>query len=309
VRKIAKSALLKCWRALPIEVRWVIWEELLRERGTFKAAGDLARKAGISGFIAEGDCGVIRGALDDQAALARYAESGTWARYQTALFEHVFAERDGTYIDIGANIGLTVIPIARNSRVNCYAFEPEPTNFRHLSENVLVNCRARNVRLFNVALYDREASVPFEIAACHSGDHRISLAQDEGELDEHSRNRISVQAKRLDDLITEASDPIAVKIDVQGAEPFVIAGGRGIMSRASLLALEFWPYSMRRMRGDLGAELAFLCEHFRDGSINQGDSDLAPTWQPIHSVAERLDQLFTRKTTAHEYWDVMVRKG
>jgi hypothetical protein len=74
-------------------------------------------------------------------------------------------------------------------------------------------------------------------------------------------------------MITNAAEPIAAKIDVQGAEPFVIAGGRNTLSRASLLSLEFWPYSMRRMCGDIGAVIAFLAEHFQEGSISPGDKD------------------------------------
>jgi FkbM family methyltransferase len=101
--------------------------------------------------------------------------------------------------DTGANIGLPVIPISQNPHVQCYAFKPEPKNFRHLSENVAVNCRAGNVHLLNLALFDQNAALPFEIALRHSGDHRISVIESQGELDEHTRQKISVPAKRLDD--------------------------------------------------------------------------------------------------------------
>lgn len=65
----------------------------------------------------------------------------------------------GTYLDIGANIGLTTIPVAQNPRVACKAFEPAPHNFRYLSHNVAANCPHGNVDLFNLALFDRRATM------------------------------------------------------------------------------------------------------------------------------------------------------
>ena len=307
MKTLAKTLLVQSIRALPLRARRIILDDLAKNIADFKAAGDIARMVGMTGFVAEGDAGAIRGALDDDAALAKYAKDGVWSPRESSLFKNLFAEHGGTYLDIGANIGLTVIPIAQNPQVACYAFEPEPTNFHYLSENVFLNCRAGNVRLLNLALYDRNATLPFEIAERHSGDHRISVIDVEGELNEQDRKKISVSAKRLDDVITNITTPLAAKIDVQGAEPFVLAGGRDTLSRASLLSLEFWPYSMRRMGGDISAVIAFLTEHFQEGSISPGDKDRQIAWQPIVSVASFLDEF--AKTDKRDYLDVTVRKA
>jgi FkbM family methyltransferase len=306
LRKLAKTVLMRGVRALPRVARVAIFEELVAEKSAFRVAGDLARTIGITGFVAEGDAGVIRGALDDDTGLRRYARDGLWSPHQISLFTNAFVDHGGTYLDIGANIGLTVIPVAQNSQVICHAFEPEPSNFRYLSENVAVNCRAGNVRLHNIALCDQNGSLPFEIAVRHSGDHRISMTDAKGELGEHNRQKMIVAAKRLDDVVMDLPEPIAVKIDVQGAEPFVILGGRNTLSRAILLGLEFWPYSMRRMGGDINAVLAFLVDHFREGSIAAGDADKPAAWEPITSVAASLQQFATN--AKREYLDVLVRK-
>ena len=127
-------------------VREAVIEGLLPATDTsFRLVGRLAEELGFTGLVAEGSCGVIRGSLDDTAALLRYARDSYWAPRQRALFEALFHPAGGTYIDIGANIGLTVIPIAGNAAVDCHAFEPHPTNFKHLRENVAVNCPAANV--------------------------------------------------------------------------------------------------------------------------------------------------------------------
>jgi FkbM family methyltransferase len=309
MKPIAKTVLLRSVRALPLRVRMLLFEDLAKNIGGFKAAGDIARSVGLTGFVAEGDAGVIRGALDDDAALAKYARDGSWAPHERSLFKSLFAERGGTYLDIGANIGLTVIPISQNPQVECYAFEPEPTNFRHLSENISVNCPAGNVHPLKFALSDKNTVLPFEIAVRHSGDHRISVVDVQGEFIEHTRQKISVLAKRLDDVIADAVEPLAAKIDVQGAEPFVIAGGRNTLSQARLISLEFWPYSMRRMDGDISSVIAFLAGHFREGTISAGDMDDQPKWQPIDSIATFLCKFAKEKTGKHDYLDVTVRKA
>jgi FkbM family methyltransferase len=309
IRKFAKSALIRGVRTLPLVAKVTIFDELAQElakSSAFRVAGDLAKRVGISGFVAEGDAGAIRGALDDETGLRRYAKNGLWSRHQISLFRSTFADHGGTYLDIGAHIGLTIIPVAQNPQVICHAFEPEPVNFRYLSENVAVNCRAGNVKLHNLAVYDQNVSVPFEIAMLHSGDHRISMSDAKGELDEHDRQKITVAAVRLDDVVTDLPEPIAVKIDVQGAEPFVISGGRNTISRATLVSFEFWPYSMRRMGGDINAMISFLVNHFREGSIAAGDADRPAAWEPIASVAASLQQFAQR--AGREYWDVLVRK-
>src|SRR5687768_706385 len=62
-----------------------------------------------------------------------------------------------TYIDVGANIGTTVIPAADRvgSTGIVWAFEPHPTIARYLSENVQLNSLS-NVRIHAVAV-DRES--------------------------------------------------------------------------------------------------------------------------------------------------------
>jgi FkbM family methyltransferase len=305
---LAKNVLLHGVRALPARAKRTIFAELAKTSDAdFGIAGDIARRAGLTGFVAEGDSGVIRGALDDEAALAKYARERSWSPNERSLFKNLFAEYGGTYLDIGANIGLTLIPISQNSHVECYAFEPDPTNFRYLSENVSVNCHAKNVRLLNLALYNKETTVPFEISEGHSGDNRLSLTESAGQLGEQNRKRILVAAKRLDDVVDNPVRPIAAKIDVQGAEPFVIEGGQKNLSQAQLLSLEFWPYSMLRMDGDVDGLITFLTENFQEGSVSIGDKDEQVSWRPISSVSSLL-QKCQQSPDPSNYLDVIVRK-
>jgi hypothetical protein len=56
---------------------------------------------------------------------------------------------------------------------------------------------------------------------------------------------IQVQAVPLDDFFDKVTGPLAVKVDTQGAEPFVIAGDKRIFAGAGLIAMEFCPFLMR----------------------------------------------------------------
>ena len=56
---------------------------------------------------------------------------------------------------------------------------------------------------------------------------------------------------------------VAAKIDTQGAEPFVIAGGREVLSCVGLLAIEFSPYHMRNLGSDPDVVLDFLATFTR----------------------------------------------
>ena len=39
------------------------------------------------------------------------------------LLTNIFCDNRGIYVDVGANIGFLVIPIAERARIQCYAFD------------------------------------------------------------------------------------------------------------------------------------------------------------------------------------------
>jgi hypothetical protein len=119
-----------------------------------------------------------------------------------------------------------------------------------------------------------------------------------------------VQAERLDDVIDvkAVAQPLAVKIDTQGAEPAIFAGGRNVLAAAGLIALEFCPYMMKRQDGDIEAEIEFLESNFAEGSIVRGDTGAAPVWWPMARVAGELRRLATEASVGTAYFDVVVRK-
>src|SRR4029078_81831 len=100
MKAMAKPLLVQGIRALPLRARRIILDDLARNIGDFKAAGNIAKRVGLTGFIAEGDAGALRGALGDDPARAKYARDGVWSPRESSLFKILFAEHGGTYLDI-----------------------------------------------------------------------------------------------------------------------------------------------------------------------------------------------------------------
>jgi FkbM family methyltransferase len=237
-----------------------------------------AAQANIAGFLVDGEWGLIQSAIGDQMILPIYARSGTWARRANLELINFFKGTSGTYLDIGANIGLTTIPLAHNSQVRCIAFEPDPTNYRNLQHNLRRNIDGDNVITHQIALFDREATVQFGLADDGNlGDHRIVNKQN------FHRRTIEVRAMPLDGILDSTSGPLAAKIDVQGAEPNVIAGGRGVLAAAEFVILEFSPYLMAQLGSDHRTTIEFLRGFSRiavvpgehDGPLNYETADRA----------------------------------
>jgi FkbM family methyltransferase len=149
-------------------------------------------------------------------------------RYPDIQFLRTYLRPGDTYIDVGANIGNTVIPasqaVAEAGRV--LAFEPHPRIARYLQQNLAANCTS-NVIVENVALGAERGEVSFTDL----------VDDDRNQVDIHGHGT-TVPLKRLDDF-TETLPTIALlKIDVEGYEKHVIEGGRQTLERCQCVYFE-----------------------------------------------------------------------
>src|SRR5579863_2394865 len=159
-----KGALVKFIDWLPPGLRRAAIERAAARDDAYDIFQALGRRYGITDIRINGRYGLIEGSIDDDSILASYGRRKIWAAETNDVFVDFFARRGaGTYLDIGANIGLTTIPVARNRAVSCLAFEPEPMNYGYLVQNVGRNCTHGNVSTFDVALFDRQTTVDFEL--------------------------------------------------------------------------------------------------------------------------------------------------
>ncbi len=264
----------------------------------------VAEKVDVASFGCAGDLGFFQGSSRDQVVFAHYVATRTWAPELQALLNRLL-ERGGTLIDVGANIGLTSIPVSRVSGVRCYAFEPDPENYRFLVSNIAAN-RAENVRAFNVAMMSEEGTLAFERSADNMGDHRVHVDVNGGAFGEDRRDVVQVQGKRLDSALASESlkATVVLKVDTQGAEVRVLTGAAGLLPRVDVAILEFWPYGLRRV-GDTPQGFYDAISTFPFGAI-LGGGPLA--WMPTGELIAELRRRLPADASHADHADVVLSR-
>jgi FkbM family methyltransferase len=264
------------------------------------------RPSHAESICSDGAYGVFEGSIHDEVVHGHYRREGTWSpEIQELLSDRLFPEGRGTFLDIGANIGLVSIPLAERRRVRCLAFEPEPRNFEWLERNIAAHRVGSLFETFNLALHSEEARLAFELSASNFGDHRVrgtAPAEDGAE-----RRLIEVPAACLDDLvrIENLAHPIVAKLDTQGAELRVLRGAERSLPHIDHLICEFWPHGLRRM-GDRPEDLIELFAGFSYGAILRLD-ELPERLPPVDRLCARLGWL-PLDGSDQGFFDVLVAR-
>lgn len=156
-----------------------------------------------------------------------------------ALYDTVLKRHDiKTVLDIGANDGewshemRVLFPDAQ-----IYAFEPLTDCFERLTRRFNGD---RHFRAFPVALSDVDGSAEIERSSFHPSSSLRTMAQLHKDLYPKSAamEREKVTVRRLDSLGLVLTPGTLVKMDVQGFEDKVIAGGKETISKAQVVIAE-----------------------------------------------------------------------
>ena len=258
---------------------------------------DLAKTLGISTVTVKREYGDITGFVDDNAIFAEYVRRGVWSDNINAFFAGFFAGRPGgTFVDIGANIGLTTLPVARHRHIRCHAFEPDPDNFALLQENVRRN-GADNVELHNVALFSAATELTLALSADNRGNHRVRHGISAPPFHERQRKTITVRGERLDGLLETArvAKPLAIKIDAEGSEYHLYQGGRNVIRSADIVVMEYWPYGIKGLAGSTDELIGMIAEDFRYATIIDGDEPFGfGNLAPCANIVGELKRLAAR---------------
>ena len=162
---------------------------------------------------------------------------------------------DKRFIDIGANIGTSVVEAMVSLRCSGgWALEPHPGNFKLLRHNLLENDLDGRVEALEVAASDEDGTATLEVARVNMGDHRIRIAGSSGgRMAEGERETIEVPMRSLDSLVADGVISLAevglAWVDTQGHEGQVLAGARCLVEARVPVYIEYWPYALARAGG------------------------------------------------------------
>lgn len=144
-----------------------------------------------------------------------------------------------TVFDIGAAVGDTAQTFLKNfPRATVYCFEPFPDSFARLKKRT--KQFGDRIKLFNVGLYSEEGTREMYTASNHSVNSLYGLAQYGFE---EQRKKI-ILVRTLDSVVREygITHIDFMKIDVEGAEKDVLAGGREALRMTDNVFIELLPF-------------------------------------------------------------------
>ena len=162
-------------------------------------------------------------------------------------------EPGSVFLDIGANFGYYSIRLAAalRAQIEVHAFEPHPVTFQRLSRHIDLNGLNSAIHAHRSALCDVSGTSRMVGRPDNSGASTlvVGLTGDGG---------TEVQTTTLDEFACAAglTRVDVIKIDVEGAEPRVLRGGRETIRKfRPALLVEFWTPGLVRA-GSTPAELA-----------------------------------------------------
>jgi FkbM family methyltransferase len=141
-------------------------------------------------------------------------------------------------LDCGANVGMYTIWAAATRNVSVYAFEPESQNYALLNRNIQINALQGRVKAYCMGLSDQAGLFDLHMADMRIGGscHSVGEALDFEHKPLKTLFAQGCVAATIDDLVASGALPVPnhIKIDVDGFEPKVTAGGRKTLANPAV---------------------------------------------------------------------------
>jgi FkbM family methyltransferase len=167
---------------------------------------------------------------DPRTAVACLAIAGEYEPRETDLVRKI-SKHCKSVIDVGAIVGYYAVNIPLMSpEVQClYAFEPLPEVYEQLCKNIQINGIENRVKHFNFAVSNNNLNLELHVPQVFGSSATSSVALHP----EVTNKKVVVKSITLDELlhegIVEACD--FLKIDVEGAEKFVLEGANTLLAQ------------------------------------------------------------------------------
>ncbi len=144
-----------------------------------------------------------------------------------AFASHLLRPND-LFLDVGANIGSYSI-LAASVGAKCIAFEPVPTTYGWLLENINLNKFENLIDARNIAIGDRKG----HLRMTTEFDTTNRVIRDS---EQSMRGGVEVEVDTLNAVVGSLK-PLLAKVDVEGYQSQVIDGSGEILPKNSLLAV------------------------------------------------------------------------
>ncbi|MGH7792218.1 MAG: FkbM family methyltransferase [Thermodesulfobacteriota bacterium] len=227
------------------------------------------------------------------------------ARISDYRFITSYLKGGDVYIDVGANVGTTLIAAAKAVKDGkAIGFEPQPRIFSYLKDNVALN-QLGNVELHNCALGSERGHISF------------SLEQ----LDDRNRpgvdgKAIKVPVKWLDDFGAQYSKIALVKMDVEGYEKFVCDGGIKTLEKTGCIYFEMgevmfqrYGYSLKDFLIGLNKKGFHLFRRKQAGILEPLSCEYKSSVRHINAFAIRDIPDFLKRTGWQIYGDKITKEN
>jgi FkbM family methyltransferase len=162
---------------------------------------------------------------DPRTAISCLVVQGYYEKYETKILKYFAELKNGSIIDIGANLGYYSVILGKLLKPSdkLFAFEANPLVIEMLNKNIAINDLQENIEVFNCALSDinnQKLKLYLPLRAGSSAASLNKLHPDD------KNNSIEILTRRLDDVgqIRNLDRISLIKIDVEGAELNVIKG-------------------------------------------------------------------------------------
>jgi FkbM family methyltransferase len=178
-------------------------------------------------------CPVIYPFTQRSRLIVRKGMTGATGNYYCGLHDFAdmsfllhFLRPEDLFIDAGANIGSYTVLASAHCGSETYCFEPVPSTFNNLLDNIAINHIGSLVQTHNLALGAADGEVHFT-SRFDTVNHVLERPE---------QGSIEVKVARLDDIL-RIDRPALLKIDVEGYEYPVIEGGIDTFSNPLLKAV------------------------------------------------------------------------
>jgi FkbM family methyltransferase len=178
----------------------------------------------------------------------------------------------GRILDIGANIGIMSVWLGRNRpQAEILAFEPIPHNIKALKK-VLAHYKLKNVQVIEKALGNNNGEVEMVMPVLDEVKMQgLSHVIHESITDFNQGSTYKTPITRLDDceaLQNGGAAVVAIKLDVENFEYFVLEGARQTISKfRPIIYTELWENDNREKCFDLMQDLSYKVKVFQKDSL------------------------------------------